>query len=245
MNKNIFNIPNLLTSLNLASGSCALIAVVISEQYVGYFIAFSLLMDFLDGLVARALKIQSNIGKDLDSLADVVSFGLVPTFMYILILYNTISDAQTNSLFFLKLIPALFIVVFSALRLAKFNNEERDSKYFYGLNTPTNTILTFGIYAFMTHLSIEPHALQTYYYSFVLLIILQSLLLISDFRMFSNKSFSKEFKYIASFIFIIGAAIGSYFLVGILALSIGVIAYIISSLVVLNLMGKNFKKEVE
>jgi CDP-diacylglycerol--serine O-phosphatidyltransferase len=236
MNKNVFNIPNLLTSLNLASGSCALIAVIISEQYVGYFIAFSLLMDFLDGLVARALKIQSNIGKDLDSLADVVSFGLVPSFMYIVILYNTVSDAQTNPLFFLKLIPALLIVVFSALRLAKFNNEARDSKYFYGLNTPTNAIFTFGIFAFMSHLSIEPQALQAYYYGFVGLIIVQSLLLVSDFKMFSNKSISKELKYIVSFAFIIGAAVGSYFLVGILALSVGVFAYVFCSILVLNWM---------
>jgi CDP-diacylglycerol--serine O-phosphatidyltransferase len=195
-------------------------------------------MDFLDGLVARALKIQSNIGKDLDSLADVVSFGLVPAFMYIVILQNTIDDFQTNSLAFLKLIPALLIVVFSALRLAKFNNEARDSKYFYGLNTPTNAIFTFGIFAFMSHLSIEPQALQAYYYGFVGLIVVQCLLLVSDFKMFSNKSLSKEPKYIVSFVIIIGAAVGSYFLVGILALSIGVFAYVLCSIVVLNWMGK-------
>ena len=234
MNKNVFNIPNLLTSLNLASGSCALIAVIISEQYVGYFIAFSLLMDFLDGMVARALKIQSKIGKDLDSLADVVSFGLVPAFMYIVVLQNTIDDFQTNSLAFLKLIPALLIVIFSALRLAKFNNDERDTMYFYGLNTPTNAVFTYGVYAFMSYLSIEPHALQVYYFGFIGLIIVQCLLLVSDFKMFSNKSFSKELKYTLSFAFIIGAAVGSYFIVGVLALSIAVMVYILCSLVVLN-----------
>jgi CDP-diacylglycerol--serine O-phosphatidyltransferase len=136
------------------------------------------------------------------------------------------------------LIPALLIVVFSALRLAKFNNEARDSKYFYGLNTPTNAIFTFGIFAFMSHLSIEPQALQAYYYGFVGLIVVQCLLLVSDFKMFSNKSLSKEPKYIVSFVIIIGAAVGSYFLVGILALSIGVFAYVLCSIVVLNWMGK-------
>jgi hypothetical protein len=90
----------------------------------------------------------------------------------------------------------------------------------------------------MSHLSIEPQALQAYYYGFVGLIIVQCLLLVSDFKMFSNKSFSKELKYIVSFVFIIVAAVGSYFLVGILALSIAVIAYILSSFVVLNWMGK-------
>jgi CDP-diacylglycerol--serine O-phosphatidyltransferase len=163
--------------------------------------------------------------------------------MYIVILQNTIDDFQTNSLAFLKLIPALLIVVFSALRLAKFNNEARNSKYFYGLNTPTNAIFTYGIFAFMSHLSIEPQALQAYFYGFVGLIIVQCLLLVSDFKMFSNKSISKELKYIVSFAFIIGAAVGSYFLVGILALSIAVMAYILSSLLVLNLMGKKSKKE--
>lgn len=238
MNKNVFNIPNLLTSLNLASGSCALIAVIISEQYVGYFIAFSLLMDFLDGMVARALKIQSKIGKDLDSLADIVSFGLVPAFMYIVILQNTIVDFQTNSLAFLKLIPALLIVIFSALRLAKFNNDERDTTYFYGLNTPTNAVFTYGVYAFMSYISIEPYALQIYYFVFIGLILVQCFLLVSDFKMFSNKLFSKELKYILSFAIILGVAVGSYFLVGILALSLAVIVYILSSLVVLNWMDK-------
>jgi hypothetical protein len=91
----------------------------------------------------------------------------------------------------------------------------------------------------MSHLSIEQQVLQAYYYGFVGLIVVQCLLLVSDFKMFSNKSISKEPKYIVSFAIIIGAAVGSYFLVGILALSIAVMAYIISSLVVLNWMGKN------
>jgi hypothetical protein len=93
----------------------------------------------------------------------------------------------------------------------------------------------------MSHLSIEPQAFQAYYYGFVGLIIVQSLLLVSDFKMFSNKSFSKELKYIVSFAFIIGAAVGSYFLVGILALSVGVFAYVFCSILVLNLVGNKIK----
>jgi hypothetical protein len=96
----------------------------------------------------------------------------------------------------------------------------------------------------MSHLSIEQQVLQAYYYGFVGLIVVQCLLLVSDFKMFSNKSISKEPKYIVSFAIIIGASVGSYFLVGILALSIAVMAYIISSLVVFNLIGKKSKNEI-
>jgi CDP-diacylglycerol--serine O-phosphatidyltransferase len=100
--------------------------------------------DFFDGMSARALKAYSPIGKDLDSLADAITFGLAPGMIMYELLQNSIplqylrneySLSQNIILFFSLLIP-----VFSALRLAKFNNDTRQTSSFIGLPTPANAI---------------------------------------------------------------------------------------------------------
>lgn len=126
------HIPNFITSLNLFSG-CIGITFAFSDQleYSVYCIALAMLFDFLDGLAARMLKVSSPIGKELDSLADMVSFGALPGFiMYQLIFVHDESLA----------LVAFAIPVFSALRLAKFNTDDSQSDQFIGIPTPANAI---------------------------------------------------------------------------------------------------------
>jgi CDP-diacylglycerol---serine O-phosphatidyltransferase len=142
------HIPNAITSLNLASGCIAIVFAFQGGTYMtaAYFIALAAVFDFFDGFAARLLKAYSPIGKELDSLADIVSFGVAPGIM----VFNYISDLSlaTNSSIYLAYL-AFLIPVFSALRLAKFNIDERQATSFIGLPTPANAIFwAFGIAGF-------------------------------------------------------------------------------------------------
>src|SRR6056297_457143 len=135
------HIPNFITSLNLFSGC---LSIVLSfEGYLllaVYMIFFSAILDFLDGMTARLLNVYSKVGKELDSLADVVSFGVAPSvIVYFLMkgaLYNTHyipTLAELPVIDILFLIAPFLIAVFSGIRLAKFNIDERQSNSFIGL----------------------------------------------------------------------------------------------------------------
>lgn len=130
------HIPNLFTCLNLLSGSIGIILVLKNNDLRSgaYLIWLAGLFDFLDGFVARALKVNSKIGKELDSLADMVTFGLLPAIM----VFDMIQASSDH-----PILPytALIITVFSALRLAKFNIDTRQSEHFVGLPTPANALL--------------------------------------------------------------------------------------------------------
>ena len=130
------HIPNFFTCLNLLSGSIGIILVLTNQDIKSgaYLIWLAALFDFLDGFLARILKANSEIGKELDSLADMVTFGLLPSIM----VFDMISSASKNP--FLPYV-ALIIAVFSALRLAKFNVDTRQSESFIGLPTPANALL--------------------------------------------------------------------------------------------------------
>lgn len=136
-------IPNFITLMNLLSG-CIAISMIFNERYfvVVILIFISALFDFADGMIARLLNVKSEIGKDLDSLSDLVSFGVLPGFILFKMIINSnnlpdINIGNTNIIPF----TALLIPLFSALRLAKFNNDSRQSNYFLGLATPANTLL--------------------------------------------------------------------------------------------------------
>ncbi len=140
------HIPNVLTLFNLFCGCCAVICVFQGHfTLASWFIFASLLADYLDGMVARMLKVQSPIGKELDSLADVVSFGVVPgTVIYVLLAYGRHQFALPPQLDLLAA-PAFLLSVFAALRLAKFNLDTRQGEEFIGLPTPSVTIFTIGL----------------------------------------------------------------------------------------------------
>lgn len=144
------NLANAITLGNLFSGCVGAVHLILGDyQTTAICIILSLVLDFFDGFVARALKANSNLGTQLDSLADMVSFGFIPGLAMFKML-----EPFGNELFGLQL-PfeikyfGFLITLFSCLRLAIFNLDEEQKYYFKGLNTPSNTILVFGLfYAF-------------------------------------------------------------------------------------------------
>jgi CDP-diacylglycerol--serine O-phosphatidyltransferase len=132
-------LPNALTSCNLFCGCLGIIQCFEGNlQKATLFMLLAAVFDFFDGFVARAVKANSAMGKELDSLADCVSFGALPAFMlYKLMLQST--NLATVSMY----LPysALLIAVFSALRLAKFNIDTRQTDSFIGVPTPADAIL--------------------------------------------------------------------------------------------------------
>jgi len=136
------NIPNLLTLTNLFCGCLAAIFLIEEQpKFVLFSLTACLLLDFLDGQAARMLRIQNRIGKQLDSLADVISFGFVPG----LIFFKLISQSSVaQDVLWLPILGFVFTLS-AALRLAKFNVTESDTGHFLGLPTPAATIFAAGL----------------------------------------------------------------------------------------------------
>ncbi len=176
------HIPNTITSMNLLFGVLGVICTFNGRfDWAFYAMLASAVCDFCDGLSARMLKAYSDLGKELDSLADMVSFGVLPSLMA----YKLMSDLHGNSFF--VYIP-LLIAVFSAIRLAKFNIDERQSDNFIGLATPACAMICGSFTYYVTK---DPSSvLHTWASSPVFIpvcAIILSLLLISEIPMFSMK----------------------------------------------------------
>ena len=170
----IRNLPNMITSLNLFSGSIG-VWLAFNDNYVGATVAIllSALFDFFDGTAARILKAYSPLGKELDSLADVVSFGLLPG----AIVFSMLSSGGIEYYTFL----AFLIPIFSAIRLAKFNIDERQTSSFIGLPTPANAIFWGGLSVSFSTWFMENH------WALLILTVLFSLLLVAELPMFGLK----------------------------------------------------------
>lgn len=173
----IKHIPNALTCLNLLSG-CIGIVYILEGQTVpaAYFVWAACIFDFFDGFAARWLKVSSAIGKELDSLADMVSFGVLPSVM----VYSIIKGG--THITWLPYV-AFIIAVFSALRLAKFNIDERQTTSFIGVPTPANAL-------FLTALPFLPESLAAFVLQPTVLIIIClvfSLLLVAELELFALK----------------------------------------------------------
>ncbi len=143
-------LPNLLTLSNLAAGLLGILSVLKGDfSTAAVFLAIALLCDFLDGFVARLLKVHSELGKQLDSLADMVTFGVLPGF----VLFKLFGSAQLTA----EPVPgwlayvAFLIPIFSALRLAKFNIDTRQGDHFIGLPTPANALFIFSVAWLIEH----------------------------------------------------------------------------------------------
>ena len=209
------SIPNLFTASNLFCGLMATLFVIQNEILLALImIIVALLMDFFDGFVARMLKVSSEVGKQLDSLADMVSFGVVPGFIMALLIGKTlIPDFLPSKIVFDHLFPwyltAFLIPVFSALRLAKFNLDERQSDAFYGLPTPANTMLIFSFWL-IVHYQPEHWMAQVLGNKWVLtaLAILSCWLLVANVRLlalkFKNYSWADNWK---RYILVVGAVV--------------------------------------
>ncbi len=177
------HLPNGITLLNALSGSLSIVfAFEKSYLVAAALIALAAAFDFLDGFAARLFKAYSPLGKELDSLADVISFGLAPA-MIVFNFYRDLAAGLLNE----NAVPilaysAFLIPLFSALRLAKFNIDERQSQGFIGLPTPANALFwAFGIAA------LQEFDFQITALVLPMLIMLFSWLLVSPIPMFSLK----------------------------------------------------------
>lgn len=144
------HLPNAVTCINLLFGCFALTAIFNGHLATGaYFVGAAAVADFFDGLLARALRVSSAIGKDLDSLADMVSFGVVPGAILFQLLLKALPPAvpggpDAGAWSYLPYL-AFIVSVFSALRLAKFNNDTRQTTSFIGLPTPACTLVVASL----------------------------------------------------------------------------------------------------
>lgn len=168
------SIPNFITCLNL---TCGLLAIMSNEVKLGvYLIILGGIFDVFDGLVARALKVNSRIGKDLDSLADIVSFGVAPA-----LLFFRAYAAEGNYFYYLG---PILIVVAGALRLARFNNSESSSDYFEGLAIPASGLMLCGLVLGAEYMSLS-------LLPFLIISVILGTLNVSSIKMFSFKQFNQ------------------------------------------------------
>ncbi|WPU92527.1 CDP-alcohol phosphatidyltransferase family protein [Mucilaginibacter sabulilitoris] len=192
------HLPNAITCANLFSGCIGIVFAFQDNLLVAsYAIFLAAIFDFFDGFASRVLNSYSFIGKDLDSLADMVSFGFLPSaILYELFLKAPQIEHVSNYLCYL----AFSITVFSALRLAKFNNDTRQSDSFIGLPTPANAIFIASLpliiqqYEVLDKYILNPYVLTV-------LILVMCTLLVSELPLmslkFKNRDFNKNiFRYL-------------------------------------------------
>lgn len=190
-------IPNFLTLLNLLSGTIAIIFAMQGQLVIAAYLVFlGIFFDFFDGFFARLLNVQGELGKQLDSLADVVTSGVVPGLvLYQLLKTNqsvtffntTIVSWQTNSVEFIPFI-ALIIPLAAAYRLAKFNIDERQTDSFIGLPTPASTLVVLSLPLIIHYSTIDAvvNLIQNKWFLVVLALIL-SYLMNAEIPLFSLK----------------------------------------------------------
>ncbi|HTN18912.1 MAG TPA: CDP-diacylglycerol--serine O-phosphatidyltransferase [Pelobium sp.] len=187
------HIPNALTCANLLSGCIGSIYAFSGDlKTVAFFVIISGVFDFFDGFAARLLNVKSDIGKELDSLADVISFGFLPG----IIVYKLLTLSGLGWLSY----AGFLITIFSALRLAKFNLDTRQTEDFIGLNTPMNTFLVISL----PYLTDQFSFIANPYFLISLTAVL-CYLLVSEIKLFSMKLSSLKWhpnKYKFIFLFI-------------------------------------------
>ena len=180
------HIPNLLTISNLICGCIALYFTFHSKLvFSAYLIGLAAVFDFMDGAAARLLNVSNPIGKELDSLADMISFGLVPGS----VVFHLLEESPLSQYSFIGLV----VPIFSAYRLAKFNVDENQNENFIGLPTPANCLVFVSIPLITTFNSESTIAYLVEIPEILLIItVLMSLALVSRINMFSLKF--KNFK---------------------------------------------------
>lgn len=251
LNKKTYSwIPNFITMLNLLSGTMAVFFAIDGELgWAGVFICIAAIFDFFDGFTARLLKAYSIIGKHLDSLADIISFGLAPgaiaftLFEYSIFFQNQpIYEIDATWKEWLALYSSFLIPLFSAYRLAKFNADKNQETSFRGLPTPANALLwaSFGLMLeFPEYEEILLYIFTTK--NLLILVIITSVLLVTSIPMFSLKfsNFSWKDNWIKYIFLMISLVLLLFF--NIYGLSLIILLYIFASFVyyILNINSKS------
>lgn len=231
-------LPNFLTLGNLFCGCCAIVYHAYWQPETAlWFTIGSFVLDYLDGMAARAIGVQGDLGKQLDSLADLVSFGVVPAF----ILYNLIAAVQcwaggptpveSGSLVCPQALPAFLLPLFAAYRLAKFNLDTRQTRYFLGLSTPACTLFVVGLAlgAMNNRLGVQPWIMDArVLYGLILLL---SWLMVCEIPMFGLKINVKNSRENLPALVLVLVAVAFYFVGAELALPAAVFCYVLGSLI--------------
>ena len=226
-------LPNAITLLNLFLGCIIILLLIENNIEVKYIFIISLIcmiLDFLDGYIARKLNAKSEIGLHLDSLADMISFGLVPG----IILYNLFLNAPSSSVGSISssFIPFMgfLITLCSAYRLAKFNTLKSNSKYFKGLPTPANTLLIYSFSIISSDNGVISGIILDYNV-LVIITIISGFLLVSNLKLLSFKFSSLKFKGNRRRFLLIFISIPLILILGIYAVPLIIAIYIIISII--------------
>ena len=232
MNKIYKNIPNFITALNLGAGCMALIAAshgtgefwgLLGFQWAFLFMAMGAVADFLDGFAARMLKAYSDLGKELDSLCDLVTFGVAPALTLLFLMQDM--DVAPWLCWTTLLIP-----VCAAFRLARFNLDSRQATTFIGLPVPANAIFWIGYASLMW----KGVVFLSYWYVFICFLILECWLMNSNIAMYSLKVKSWGIKEnLPRYLLVLAAAVFCFTL-GVGGLFWLIIFYVLSSLIFKN-----------
>lgn len=237
-------IPNIITSLNLLCGCVAVLFTMSGELVTASFFAFlGIFFDFFDGLAARLLNAQSKVGLELDSLADMITSGVVPGFVMVQLLSYALTGnyLDITALFadnvwnesFYQYVPfiGLLIVVASAYRLAKFNVDTRQTSSFIGLPTPANTLLILSLPLILAYQQIDVITnVILNHWVLIGLTILSCILLNAEIPLFALKFKTLDFKSNAiRYIFLLLSVV-LLFIFHFLAIPIIILLYIVLSL---------------
>lgn len=231
MNRLIRNIPNCVTLLNLLAGTMAIICAFQGEgdlwglkgwQWGAIFIGIGAVADFLDGFFARLLKAYSELGKELDSLCDLVSFGVAPA----MLVFNMLgaSDAISWLKWGILLVPLV-----AAFRLAKFNIDSRQTSCFIGMPVPANAIFWIGYCALVSggaSFLLLPAV-------FFPLLVVEAWLMVSQFKLMSLKFHDYSFKGLNIWRYLlIFVAVALVFMMGVSGFLWLIVFYVVLSLCV-------------
>jgi CDP-diacylglycerol--serine O-phosphatidyltransferase len=233
-----FWVPNAITAMNLVCGSMSVFFAVDGQLgWAAVFIFAAAIFDFLDGFAARLLKAYSTIGKELDSLADMVSFGLAPAAIVFTMLELTlfgknqaIQEIEANWSQWITLVTSLVIPVAGAFRLAKFNTDDRQSEQFLGMPIPANAIFFASLALILelgTNAAIIPVILNKY--TLLSAIFASSFLMVSELPMFNLKFKNLKLKENALRFLFLGITLLMLVLLQIYALPLIIIWYVLLS----------------
>jgi len=212
-------IPSFFTLLNLI---CGFTAILIADLQIStILLLLGMFFDVIDGLIARILKVQSEFGKELDSLADLVSFGVAPAYLYTL--FSPVDH-------WLMYIPAFFILVGSAIRLAIFNLRP-PSKHFTGLPTPASTFFLAGLFMGVKYDSDIMSTLVDNPAIYIIIPFILMILNLSKLKMFSFKQMGSSINYNIFILVCLIIFVCLTFVNYKLAMPIGVITYVFLSMI--------------
>lgn len=187
-----------------------------------WLIVLAAVFDFFDGLAARALGVSSPIGKDLDSLADVISFGLAPAALMLQAMWH-------EGIGLYAALPVLCLAAGAALRLAHFNNDTRQTTSFIGLPVPSNALFWIGYASFFSQITTR-FGTSVALISTYVLVVLFCYLMLAELPMFSFKVKKLSIAALSYQLVLVAVVVASLIFFGLFGFSIGIVAYILLSI---------------